>query len=166
MITADELIQLREKVKNEIDRRCSFNGYGRNLLNPSLYEWGTEGQPVQGGMVYGSQGKTVVDSLLTIADIGNLRNVQPNEPIPDSFDNDTLSGIVDLLAEEGQHDENSSCRGACTGLCVGTCAGDCTSGCVSDCTGGCGSTCTGTCGGDCTGACSGVCTSCSSECGS
>lgn len=165
MITANELLALKIKVKKEMQRR---SGYGSlaNLANSS-YDFVTE--PVKGQIIKEEHGKKTIDLLLQIKDKGDLKFVQKGDLIPDSFDNSLLA-YVDELSKETMEGNKSSCRGACTGLCFGSCVNGCV-GCGGNCTGcsNCTSSCGSTCASQCTSCgsgCSGGCKGCSASCGS
>lgn len=169
-ITPTEVIQLKQKLDAELLRR---NGYN-SVASTSTWD-ASDGVPTSGRKTYTSQGKAVIEDFLKIEDFGDLRKVNVNDPIPNSFSSDlsveidrlaamprtgetsdTISQLGRTVAEETQ----SGCRGACTGLCVGSCLGNC-NGC-SGCSNACKSGCTGCKG--CTASCSNNCTSCSGVC--
>ena len=146
MLTAEELIALKAKVKAEMQRRCYYGSLTK--FAGSAYDF-TE-TPVKGGKIRAEQGLKVIEPLLQICDKGylNIDRAVKGGKIPNAFDTE-LSTWVDTLAKEEITGDSTSCRGACTGLCMGTCSTTCT---------GCSSTCTGTCGGNCSKSCGGSCT--------
>lgn len=154
MLTADEMNQLKSKVKNEMARRSEYGSLAS--FSDSNYDFSTP--PSRGGVIKEEQGKKTVNLILQIKDKGDLKFANQGEVIPSSVDS-SLLGYLDELAVEPMEGNQSSCRGACTGLCLGTCSGGC-NGCTGTCSGGC-SGCQG-CGG-CTDACNG-CTSCAGQC--
>ena len=158
MLTANEIVTLKSKVKAEMARR---SGYGSlSSFSGTAYDFATS--PKQGGIILAEHGQKTIDLLLQIKDKDNLVLVKQNALIPDGFDSSLIT-YVDTLAKETMTGSTSSCRGACTGLCVGTCSGGC-NGCSGGCSGGCYGTCTGGCANSCTGGCGTACTGCGTTC--
>lgn len=158
MLTPSELIQLKAKVEAEMKRRKYYG----SLEGFSGDSWKIQTTPTTGGEILAQQGKSVIEPLLHITDVGdlNIEGLQKGGIIPNSFDSSLLTH-VDNLSKEAPTANKSSCRGACTGLCVGRCETGC-SGCTAVCGGSCESGCTKACGESC-----GSCTSgCSTNCGS
>ena len=147
MITAEKLIELKNKVKTEIDRRSYYGSDTISKFSSQTFET----TPKQGEPILAEQGKKIIEPLLNICDKGdlNLDKLEKGEKIPSSFNEDLIS-YVDTLSKESTTASTSSCRGACTGLCVGTCGsscGGCSSSCGSSCEGSCSKTCGSSCGG-------------------
>lgn len=189
-ITPSEVIQLRDRLKTELQRRCYF-GDVSNLANNT----GFSPNPISGQKTYVQQGKAVIDNFLAIEDFGDLVTVKENQPIPNAFTLDDMGAEITRLSGEkitgetaASHQlpghtnkpiETSSCRGACTGLCVGNCAGNCNGciGCSTGCQGctGCSTTCSNDCysgcqgcrgcNSGCSGSCRVQCTNCTGGCG-
>lgn len=160
MLTASEIITLKNKVEAEMKRRCY---YGR-IDGFSGDSWKFQTTPSKNNPILAQQGKSVIEPLLQITDYGdlNIEKLKQGEPIPNSFDSSLINHVTNL-SHEALYGNHSSCRGACTGLCVGTCGNTC-DGCTNSCQGTCGTNCTKTCGVSC-GSCSGVCSSsCSGTC--
>lgn len=181
MITAEQVIELKSKIKAEMLRR---NGYG------SLAEYGSADYdfietPVKDELIMAEHGQKTIDLLLKIENYGDLIPSEKGSLIPSDF-TEGLLDEVDRLAAELKTGESaktvanlfpdraaeiSSCRGDCTGLCVGSCTGlcngctGCTSTCGTGCASGCNTTCTGGCQGNCKGSCNTGCsTGCLSTC--
>lgn len=178
-MTAAQCIQLKQKIRTELARR---NGYNSISSSASSVD-STFRTPVEGQKTYTNTGKALIDNFLQITDYGDLKKVQENDPIPNSFCMSKLGEKVKQLSDMPKTGETtathslpghgslvvetqSGCRGACTGLCIGTCHGNCNSctSCQNGCTGcsGCQS-CSGTCSQTCTschGSCDAGCTSC------
>lgn len=122
-MTAEQVIELKAKLKAELARRCG---------NGSVAEFASEqydfsNVPKSGEPITVEQGQKTVDLLLKIMDYGDLKQVTKGDTLPDSFDAELID-LVDRLSKEeftGEETEQSSCRGACTGLCVGSCVGLC-----------------------------------------
>ena len=164
MLTAEELVALKAKVKAEMARR-SGNG---SIAHLSGAEWDFENKPMKDGLILAEHGKKVIEPLLHVADHGDLKFVQQGEGIPDSFSKE-LNSWVDSLANEPTEGSQSSCRSQCTGLCAGTCSTACSgcngcSGCKDSCTGQCDAKCVGCTG--CGSGCNNGCKGCSGTCGS
>lgn len=160
MLTASELVTLKNKVENEMKRRCYYG----SLTGFSGDSWEIQTVPTKNTPILTQQGKSVIEPILQITDYGdlNIEKLKPGELIPESFDS-SLINHIDKLSGEDVYGNHSSCRGACTGLCVGTCGNTC-DGCKGSCQGTCGTNCTTSCGVNC-GSCSGVCSSkCSGLC--
>ena len=159
MLTAEQLIEIKQRVNKEMARRCHYG---------SLTEFNTqfETTPTSGKTILAEQGSKVIEGLLHIEDVGdlNIDELKQDGNIPGSFDYNTINTELDKLEQETVRGSKSSCRGACTGLCVGTCGGEC-SGCSNNCGGGCEFTCQKTCGSSC-GTCTTSCVSgCYTNCG-
>lgn len=130
-MTAEQVIELKEKLKSELARR---NGLG-SVEQYASKEYDFNQIPKEGQPITADQGKKIIDLLLQICDYKDLRYVVRGDTIPEAFDTELLD-LVDKLSKEemtGELDEQSSCRGMCTGLCAGSCIKSC-NGC-SGCTG-------------------------------
>ena len=162
MITAEQVIELKAKIKAEMLRR---NGHGSlATYGDSTYDFTTN--PVIGELIKAEHGQKTVDLLLKIEDYGDLTLSEQDSVIPSSFSEELITEIERLANETktGLDTEISSCRGDCTGLCVASCIGfcngctGCTASCGTGCASGCYSNCTGSCNADCTSGCFSACT--------
>lgn len=151
-MTAQQLINLKTKLKAELQRRNGLGPASGKKWNPtkafgSVSEYGGSAydftqQPVKDGKVTVDQGKKTVDLLLKINGYGDLEPVDSTKPIPKSF-NAKLLEYVDKLASHqftGEETESQDCNAACTGLCVGSCISMC-NGCLGACSATCGTGC-------------------------
>lgn len=160
MLTPAELIQLKTKVEAEMKRRQYYG----SLTAFSGNSWAIQTTPKTGDEILAQQGRSVIEPILQITDVGDLNivDLKKNGIIPASFDKSLLTHI-DNLAKEAPTASKSSCRGACTGLCVGRCESGC-SGCTASCGGSCESNCSKSCGSSCGGCSAGCSTNCGSGC--
>lgn len=168
-MTAAQCIQLRDKLKAELQRRTGLPGYGS--ISGYASSTAFAHNPTEKQKTYVDQGKAIIDNFLRIEDYGDLKIVQENDPIPNAFCMSKLGTEIDRLRSmpktgetaktrselnrSGTEETQSGCRGACTGLCVGTCANFC-NGCT-----GCNTTCHADCANSCSQTCTGHCYSCS-----
>lgn len=130
-MTAEQVIELKEKLKAELARR---NGVGSvaELAGP---EYDFLENPKPGQPITADQGKKIIDLLIQICDYKDLRYVRAGDTIPEAFDVELLDLVEALSKEEatGYISESTSCNAACTGLCTGSCTVAC-NGCTG-CTG-------------------------------
>ena len=149
MLTAEQVNELKAKVKTEMARRSGYGSLERCAGSESEFDQ----TPAPGGRILAEHGRKTINLLLNVKDYPGLVLVDGETPdgeipstsgdaIPTGFD-ENLIAEVDELAIETMTGSISSCRGACAGLCFGACSGGC-AGC-SSCTGGCGSGCSGGC---------------------
>lgn len=128
MLTVEEILQLKELIKNELSRR---NGYGDISKYGSVaYDFIPDvDEPYHGGIMDAVHMQKTKDLMLAITDFNtDINNLtESNDIILDAIDNTLLDIVNEWMGEE----DYSSCRGACTGLCVGTCISSC-SGCSED----------------------------------
>lgn len=147
MISASEMVQLKQAIKSELARR---SGYG-SLAAYAGSGYDFSQTPASNQPITVEQGQKTVDLLLRIKDHGDLIFTKSGVPIPDSLDRNLLS-YVQQLGAENVNSSTTNCRGACTGFCVGSCTGQC-NGCSGHCNTGC-MGCSASCGSGCSSGCS------------
>lgn len=162
----NEALVLKDMIKTELKRRSGqfltapaskINLNGVVSLSFDVDSINFLVNPETNRVIAQSHGQTIVEPLLLIKDLGDLRNVVEKETIPNSFDYDKIKAAINQYQSEDYIAPSSSCRSACTGLCVGMCGTTCTSMCNDTCTG-----CTST----CETGCHTLCTGCKNDCGS
>ena len=156
---------LMRQVKIEIYRRSGFDEEG-NYLHPE--ELRNYNGPIlekpdpdlfvlpDDEVIRAHHGAPMIDTLLEICDIEDLRFVRVHDLIPGAYDKESIFDAVSMLRQVDFNDPVSHCRSACTGLC--------SNGCTTTCQGGCQNACA-LCSIACSGACLGACTGCSESCG-
>ena len=165
MATVSQLIELKNKIKQEMLRR---NGHG-SLEQYASAQYDISPIPTSGSPITAEHGQKTSDLLLQVKDYDGLMISKSNYPISAGFTTRILAIVNELASEQktGLDTETSSCRGACTGLCVGSCHGQCNgcTGCTASCGTGCASGCNTSCNTGCTGSCLGSCNdTCSTGC--
>ena len=168
MISYQDFITAKEKIKAEIERRNNYDPLlqGKRLGDYALAEYDyiltpANGQPLK---------EEHYTKLLT-----PLKEIDSTLYPRDSFMYDvtqiiTLINTLAAVPKDEQVQGSSGCNSVCAGLCVGQCIDSCTGSCGVSCTVSCGVTCSTTCGGSCTTGCYGACkngckTGCSGGCG-
>lgn len=146
---AEEFIAIKERVKNEMNRRCLAGlDQGSSPINfGSLRKFGEaeyefETVPEQGEAVLAEQGEKVINIMYEVKDIDSPF-VAKGMPLKVNG----LDEYLSQLEKEPIEGESSSCRGACSGLCFGSCINGC-NGCSGACNTGC-QGCSATCGSGC-----------------
>ena len=166
---AQEMIDLKARVKAEMNRRC-HNG---SLTAYAGADYDYTVAPEAGGQMFTEHVNKIVVPMNAITASGMKEQVVGDQAM-------AMAGIDAKLtvyeAEPMQNNATSSCSGACSGLCVGGCynncsgcGGSCSYNCSTDCgVDGC-SNCTGSCEGGCykgcTGSCKGTCNTECTKCG-
>ena len=151
MMTANQLVTLKASVDKEMKRRC-YNG-SMTAYAGSNYAFQTT--PAAGEIIQAQQGNAVIQPLNAVSPIDGLPAAEQGATIPQQFDNDNLTKVVNDLSSMTTTTASPGCAASCSGLCHTQCSTSCT-GCSGSCTDTCYDSCTGTCGGNCTG-CSGTC---------
>lgn len=169
---AQEMIDLKARVKAEMNRRC-HNG---SLTAYAGADYDYTVAPEAGGQMFTEHVNKIVVPMNAITASGMEEQVVGDQAM-------AMDGIDAKLtvyeAEPMRNNATSSCSGACSGLCVGRCYNNCSgcgSSCSSNCSTNCGvdgcSNCTGyckggcntTCTGGCKGTCNTECTNCGTQC--
>lgn len=170
---AQEMIDLKARVKAEMQRRCR-NG---TLVAYAGTDYDYTVIPETGGQMLVEHVNKIVVPMNAITPSGMTERVVGDQAVAmDVMD----AKLTAYSAEPMQKNATSSCSGACSGLCVGgcwnscsgcggscsrNCSGSCDTGCTTSCgTDGC-SSCTGSCSGGCKGGCKGSCTDECKGCG-
>lgn len=156
MMTAEEFIKLKQKLKKELSRR-NGNGSVSEFADPK-YDFNENDRPVSREVIMTEQGQKVIDLALKINDVGNLKNVEQGDLV--SKDIELLDSTITKWSQESMTGSTSSCKTSCTGLCISSCSGGCTGcggSCSYGCSGGCWGSCSSTCADDCTGGCTRTC---------
>ncbi len=149
MATGQEFINIKQKVKAEMNRR-NLNNSSTNYNSLAAYggtSFDFSNAPVAGEVINSEIGEKTINLLYQVEDLENVEFVQQNNKLPSDTAVSGLSTYVDNLASESMLGDTSSCRGACSGLCAGSCIGGC-NGCSGACNTGC-MGCTATCGTGC-----------------
>lgn len=149
MLTVEQIIEIKEKLKTEMTRR-GLNGSTSSF--GSLKEFGGEDYdfvktPTKDSKINQEYGEKTINLLYHITDNEVCNYVLDEGEIPSDVAFQSLSSYIDSLSEEAIEDTYTSCRGACTGLCFGSCIGMC-NGCSGKCDTGCVG-CVATCGTGC-----------------
>lgn len=166
---AQEMIDLKARVKAEMNRRChngSLTAYAGIAYDYTVV-------PEVGGQMFTEHVNKIVVPMNAITASGMEEQVVGDQAMAmDGIDAKLTVYEVEPMQENG----TSSCSGACSGLCVGGCYNNC-SGCGSSCSYNCStdcgvdgcSNCTGYCKGgckeNCTGGCKGTCNTECTNCG-
>lgn len=156
LIYAADLIELKSRVKSEMQRRCkngSISSYGDS-------SWDYEEIPQKDNPVKEEHYAKIRTPISKISE----ENLPPQE-VKSMPSLTSLDARLEInRSQSGKSSTSHGCNASCTGLCYNSC-NSCT-GCTgcSGC-GGCGgcSGCSGTCSGSCTDSCEG-CTGCSTGC--
>lgn len=167
-MSAEEIIQLKARVKAELLRRDGYNnisGYGETAYDYQV-------QPGAGNPLRYEHISKIIEPLNavnsdTVAQIyGDIEQGQRPKAL-DGTTGDTINSFLTALEGDRKiYNGTNHCKGQCSGLCVSGCTGNCTgcSGCGDSCSYSCSTECTGTaignCGGYCTGLCTGSCGKC------
>lgn len=148
-------------------RRC-YNG-SMTAYAGSSYAFQTT--PAAGGIIKAQQGNAVIQPLNAVKPIDGLPTAQAGAVIPQAFDNDKLTKVVNDLSSMTTTTSSPGCAASCSGLCHAQCSTTCRAGCAgcsaacfSSCEEGCTSTCKELCGDTCKSACAIICTSCTNTC--
>lgn len=170
---AQEMIDLKARVKAEMQRRCrkgSLTAYAGTDYDYTV-------TPVTGGRMLTEHVNKIIVPMNAITASGMTERVVGDQAVAmDVMD----AKLTAYSAEPMQRNATSSCSGACSGLCVGgcwnscsgcggSCSSNCSGSCDTDCTTNCGtdgcSSCTGSCSGSCKSGCKGSCTDQCEGCG-
>ena len=147
---AQEMIDLKARVKAEMNRRCrngSLTAYAGIAYDYTV-------APESGGQMLTEHVNKIVVPMNAITASGMTEQAVGDQAMAmDGID----AKLTVYVAEPAQKNGTSSCSGACSGLCVSSCY----SSCGGSCSVGCGS-----CTGGCTGSCGGCDETCSTQCGS
>ena len=170
LITADRIIALKTKIKNECARR-SLQGSVAAYAG-TAYDFTTT--PAKNGLAKKEHYEKLVIPMNAI----NSANTPTTAGIISDANIQRLETNVVVYATRSQYDKTASdCSSSCTGLCYTTCSGSCSGGCsgctscsggcsgCTNCSGGCSGGCTGYCVDTCADLCGGQCTSCVGGCG-
>ena len=149
MLTAEEIKNIKSKIKTEMLRRSLDNSqqnFGSlNKFGGSDYDFTIE--PVKDSHILQEHGEKTINLLYEITDQENCDYAKKDSKIPTDDNFKALDTYVDNLSTETMEGTSSSCRGACSGLCFGSCIGGC-NGCSGACDTGC-TGCTASCGTGC-----------------
>jgi hypothetical protein len=167
MMTANQLVTLKASVDKEMKRRC-YNG-SMTVYAGSNYAF--QATPAAGGIIKAQQGNAVIQPLNAVSPIDGLPAAEQGATIPQQFDNDNLTKVVNDLSNMTTTTTSPGCAASCSGLChtqcsttCSGCSGNCTDTCYDtcyrSCTGTCEITCWETCSGSCTNGCYSGCKSC------
>lgn len=167
-MSAEEIIQLKARVKAELLRRNGYNNI--SSYGGGAYDY--QVQPGAGNPLRYEHISKIIEPLNavnsdTVGQIyGDIEQGQRPKAL-DGTTGDTINSFLTALeGDRKTYNGTNHCKGQCSGLCVSGCTGNCTgcSGCGGSCSYSCSTTCTGTaagsCGGRCTGTCSGSCGNC------
>lgn len=128
ILTAEELIEIKSKVKTEFARR---NAGGLNYGDVSGFSKNTYdfADPPQNGIpIQNEYYQKIYDPLLNINDfrqdneLYEKNSVRPATKVDDALEYVNKLSTVPMDTTEAVA---SGCRGACSGLCAGSCAGQC-----------------------------------------
>ena len=128
ILTAEELIEIKSKVKTEFARR---NAGGLNYGDVSGFSKNTYdfADPPQNGIpIQNEYYQKIYDPLLNINDfrqdneLYEKNSVRPATKVDDALEYVNKLSTVPMDTTEAIA---SGCRGACSGLCAGSCAGQC-----------------------------------------
>lgn len=128
ILTAEELIEIKSKVKTEFARR---NAGGLNYGDVSGFSKNTYDftDPPQNGIpIQNEYYQKIYDPLLNINDfrqdneLYEKNSVRPATKVDDALEYVNKLSTVPMDTTEAVA---SGCRGACSGLCAGSCAGQC-----------------------------------------
>lgn len=170
-MSAEEIIQLKARVKAELLRR---NGYN-NISSYGGSDYDYQVQPGAGNPLRYEHISKIIEPLNavnsdTVAQIyGDIEQGQRPKAL-DGTTGDTINSFLTALeGDRKTYYGTNHCKGQCSGLCVSRCTGGCTgcSGCGDTCSYNCSNECTGTLTGKCsgcTGTCTGSCGGCSGSC--
>lgn len=164
---AQEMIDLKARVKAEMNRRCrngSLTDYAGTAYDYTV-------APEAGGQMFTEHVNKIVVPMNAITASGMEEQVVGNQAMAmDGIDAKLTVYEVEPMQKNG----TSSCSGACSGLCVGGCYNNCSGcgsscggcgGCSAECKNDCNTTCSGNCGGSSCGGGCGPCTGCLGACG-
>lgn len=167
-MSAEEIIQLKARVKAELLRRNGYNNI--SSYGGTAYDY--QVQPGAGNPLRYEHISKIIEPLNavnsdTVAQIyGDIEQGQRPKAL-DGTTGDTINSFLTALEGDRKvYYGSNHCKGQCSGLCVSTCNSGCSgcSGCGDSCSYSCSTKCTGTaagnCGGRCTGTCSGSCGNC------
>ena len=149
MLTVDQILEIKAKLKKEMLRRGlnnSTSSFG------SLSEYGEDKYdfnvtPSPHARILQEHGEKTINILYRVEDQKGCDYVKDESKIPGDNNFGSLNSYIDNLATENMEGGSSSCRGACSGLCFGSCIGNCY-GCSGKCDTGCVG-CVATCGTGC-----------------
>jgi hypothetical protein len=128
-ISANDLLNLRNKVKTEMNRRT---GYGSTVgYGASTYDFTASSN----GNISPNEMRKTIEPLLAVKDLGKGYNKIPVTS-DSAVDISVADAFVSTLSTESIVSSTGSCRSACSGLCHGTCIGTC-NGCQGQCNAGC-----------------------------
>ena len=167
---AQEMIDLKARVKAEMNRRCrngSLTAYAGIAYDYTV-------APESGGQMLTEHVNKIVVPMNAITASGMTEQAVGDQAMEmDGID----AKLTVYEVEQMQKNATSSCSGACSGLCTtecwnncsgcGSCGGcgtTCSGGCNTTCTGECDTTCSGYCRDSCNGSCSGGCEGCGGTC--
>ena len=154
---AQEMIDLKARVKAEMNRRChngSLTAYAGIAYDYTV-------APESGGQMLTEHVNKIVVPMNAITASGMTEQAVGDQAMAmDGIDAKLTVYEVEPMQKNG----TSSCSGACSGLCVGGCYNNCSGcggACSYSCSGECDTTCSTDCGVDgcsnCTGSCKGGC---------
>lgn len=149
MLTVEQIIEIKKKLKAEMQRR-NLNNYNASFGSLAEYadsKYDFTVTPSKQSHILKEHGEKTINLLYRIADQENCDYINDESKIPSDINFEALNSYIDNLAAENMEDMHSSCRGACTGLCYGSCIGNC-NGCSGKCDTGCVG-CVATCGTGC-----------------
>lgn len=149
MLTVEQIIEIKAKLKKEMQRR-NLNNYSGSFGSLGEYagdEYDFNINPSHNARFVQEHGEKTINILYRVEDQDGCDYVKDDSKIPTDTNFSALDSYIDNLATESLEGYSSSCRGACSGLCFGSCIGNCY-GCSGKCDTGCVG-CAGTCGTGC-----------------
>lgn len=166
-ITASDFINLKNKVNEELERRCEQG-------DVSMYSMNYTDPPLPGEQISISHINEIIDPMNKVnASQVNLALKEKQISYITAEELNNLNNLVDTWKKSPMkaRDKNHNCAGSCTGLCYTGCSGSCIGSCKGSCasysppapdTGGGsgGGESSGNCNGYCTGTCTGYCGHC------
>ena len=180
-ILADDFIELKRRVKNEMTRRKgqdSLTSYAGAAYDYTIV-------PAEGVVTKTEHVNKIITPLNAIAPTGedlktpgdimkNIKNLETKLAVHETMSTaagaatdcaSSCSGLCRTGCFSGCSGCSGTCSGTCTGGCKGSCRGSCSCGCADNCNGDCYEVCADDCGGDCSDECSLYCgSSCTNQC--
>lgn len=150
-ISAERFRNLKARIKE----LCSKRKYYGDLSQFSTNDYDFKINPNTGDIILSEQGVKVINLILNINDVNDIRKIENDNYI--LRDIDAIEKFVSRMEGQTPTSPINNCRGGCMGICVTHCSTGCVGSCMTSCDYVCGNS-------GCSGKCVNQCSSCSGTC--